>query len=446
MKILSPRRLLLSALIALLLAGQHPAQAQDVASTIATARTLAAQQKFQALFDLLAPLEGQYAGDSGFDFLLGAAAVNIGEATRGVFALERVLEKEPNNAEARALIARAYFELGETTTARKELQNARDAGVPLAAQRTIDKFLATINRLSETGKTRVEGYVDASIGRDTNVNSGPVGSSIAIPAIGGLSLQLPRTLTSIAADFASLGGGVSLWHPLQKELALTVAASGTTRALSHDNQFSSTSVDANVGLNWRQRREVFSVVAQFNTFQLDSSTFRNAAGVIGQWQHNFDAQSKSVAYVQYSGLDYPGNSIRNADRWTVGGAYVHALRGYGTVLYGGAYAGEEKERSAGVPQNGHRFLGLRGGFQRQLGASVAGFVNLSYEERRYGGPDPLFLATRSDRQTNLGVGLDWEFADKWRVIPQIFLSRNRANIALYEFNRDVYTIQVRREF
>ena len=71
-------------------------------ATLARAKQLIDSKQPQAAFDLLDPLEQTRAGDPDFDYLLGVAAIDAGKLTRGVFALERVLAVNPNNAQARA--------------------------------------------------------------------------------------------------------------------------------------------------------------------------------------------------------------------------------------------------------------------------------------------------------------------------------------------------------
>jgi len=70
------------------------------------AKALLDQGKAADAFVLLEPQEGGRAGDITFDLLLGIAAVDSGQSTRAVFALERVLALQPDNARARAEIAR----------------------------------------------------------------------------------------------------------------------------------------------------------------------------------------------------------------------------------------------------------------------------------------------------------------------------------------------------
>src|SRR6267143_3073734 len=104
----------------------------------------------QAAYNLLIPLQPERAGDPEYDLVLGSAALAIGKNTEAVFALERVLAAVPNSAPARALIARAYFNLKETEAAKREFENVRKQKVPENVALTIDRFLEAIRRVEET--------------------------------------------------------------------------------------------------------------------------------------------------------------------------------------------------------------------------------------------------------------------------------------------------------
>ena len=69
----------------------------------------------QAAYDYALSEISKYEGDPTFDYYYGAAAIDIGEANEGVYALERVLVSQPNNHAARLELARGYFILQEYT-------------------------------------------------------------------------------------------------------------------------------------------------------------------------------------------------------------------------------------------------------------------------------------------------------------------------------------------
>ncbi len=97
-----------------------PAYAQN--SLLTQARAHMADGNPQAAYEVLTPHESSLAGDPGFDYLLGIAAMDSGHLTHSVFALERVLAVQPDNVLARAEIARVYLMLGELRTSRQEFE------------------------------------------------------------------------------------------------------------------------------------------------------------------------------------------------------------------------------------------------------------------------------------------------------------------------------------
>lgn len=399
----------------------------------------------KAAYALLEPLEPQRAGDPHYDFLLGLAALESGRNTNAVFAFERVLAVNPNHVRARAEIARAYVALGETKTAKQEFETVKQHGVPPEVAATIDKFLSAIERIDDQGRTVVRGYVEATLGMDSNVNSGMSGSTVAIPLFGGAIFNLAPGSAKNGDNFFSLGGGLNLRHPLNPETALTAGINASQRLNFTDSAFDTRNLDGSIGLTTTRGKETYSALFQANAYDLENDRLRNAVGVTGQWQHTYDARNQASLYVQYSDLRYPSQSIRDADRWVFGGGYAHAYRG-GPVAYAGAYLGTEREKAAGVPHLGHDLLGVRAGGQMQWNARTILFANASYEYRRYGGTDPFFLVGRRDNQYNLSVGVDHALIKDWKLIPQFSYTDNRSNVAINKFDRAVLSVAVRRDF
>lgn len=76
-------------------------------------------------FALLDKAEMARAGEPRFDYLMGVAALDAGHATRAVFALERVVQRDPQDMLARAELGRAYLAVGDATAAREQLRLTR---------------------------------------------------------------------------------------------------------------------------------------------------------------------------------------------------------------------------------------------------------------------------------------------------------------------------------
>ena len=420
-------------------------------AVIEEARQLMAKPDAKAAFELLVALEAQRAGDPEFDYLLGIAALDSGHATQAIFALERVLAVNPQHSQARAEIARAYFVVGETSASKREFESVKAQQVPPAVAATIDHFLDAINRLADTDRTHIAGYIEATVGRDSNVNSGPGASQVAIPLFGGVVTTLNANGLKTSDNFGSIAGGVSLRHPLSKDLALLAGLNVNKRINTTQDTFDTGYIDGNVGLGLTRDDDVYTVAMQGNNFYLDNNSYRDAYGLIGQWQRNLNARNQVSAFGQYTDLRYsnrPGiqNSIRDANRYVVGIAYAHAYTGGGPTVYLGGYIGSEDQRESTRPDLGHRLKGVRLGGQYSFDEKTYAFVNSSIEHRNYGGQDSIFLVTRNDTQINLSLGVNYSPAKNWKIIPQISLAWNNSNITINEYSRELYSVTVRRDF
>lgn len=407
--------------------------------------TLVEQGKAQQAFDQLAAVEEKRAGDPDFDTVLGIAANDTGQFTRAVFALERVLTVQPGNSRARAELGRALFALGDNQAARQVLQETKRDAIPAEVAHKIDEFLQAIDRNEEAARSSIRGYVEAGIGTDSNINSGPSNANVAVPSLGGLVLTLGPTSVKLKDSFYSVGAGISGRFVIDPRLSLIASASGNYRFNNDYNDFDTNQFDVSAGASYKIDKDEFTAAAQVGTFAADNRGVRDQRGVVGEWTHRPDAASQWSTYLQLSTLRYPGQSLRDAERYVVGASYATAFRG-GLLAFGGVYAGTENERAANVPHLGHRLAGLRAGLQQSLNADVDVFANAGYEERRYGGADPLFLVTRRDRQTSLNLGLTWVPVVNWRVTPQLSLLKTNSNIAISDFSKHVFSVTVRRDF
>jgi tetratricopeptide (TPR) repeat protein len=407
--------------------------------------------KAQDAYDLLIPLQSARAGDPEFDFLLGSAALELGRNTEAVFALERVLAVQPNSGPARALIARAYYNLKETEAAKREFENVKKQEVPPEVSATIDRFLDAIARVEESSRTVIHGFVELGVGYDTNVNSATADSQVAPPAFGGLIFNLAPASTQQEDTFLMFGGGVSFTHPFSKRLSLFGGLAYHNQTNNSESNFSTYYYDVNLGLSYRFDRDTYTLAAQFNSFWVDDpalyrDAYRNASGVTAQWQHDFDSRNQVSLFGQYSFLEYPDQEIRNANRYVGGAGYAHAFGRGAVITYLGGYVGQEAETRDGVPQFGNNFYGVRVGGQWNVSNQVAFYLNASGEERKYGGPDPSFLIDREDKQYNASAGVIFVVRKGLRITPQVNWTDNTSNIPIYEFDRTVYQVVLRYDF
>lgn len=406
------------------------------------ARRLLKQRHAQQAYQLLLPHESARAGDPEFDYLLGIAALDAGEAERAVFALERVLAVQPGNHVARAEIARAYLALGERDTARREFETVRAQSIPADARATIDQFLSAV-AAAET--SRVSGFFEIGLGADSNVNSATSSSQLAVPGLGIATLDPLATRRS--DSFTALAGGVNLTHKWNRRWSL-LAGMGVSAKNNHgENAFDTLTFDGNLGARWSAGREALTLAGQFQEFELDESTYRDTSGLIVQWQHVYDERRQASLFGQFAELRYPQQPIRNAERYVLGIAYGWALAGeYSPAFFGSLYGGGEQEKAPAVPHFGHDFAGVRLGVRMRLGIAWSAFGSVALERRDYGGPDPIFGETRRDRQTDVSAGLSYRLRAAAILTTQLALTDGHSNLPLNDFERAVASVSLRFNF
>jgi outer membrane protein len=409
------------------------------------ARSLLDAGKPTQAFALLESQESARAGEPYFDFLLGLAALDVGQNTRAVFALERVLAVEPNHVRARAEIARAYLALGEADTARKEFETVQKLGVPADVSLTLERYISAARQVQDQSKTTTNGYLELTLGYDTNLNLGPNRNSVVIPGLSPLPATLSKDSKANADYFAQLGGGFNARVPVAPGIAVLAGVSGTERFNGQTDRFDLGNIDANVGVVVSEGKNVYTVMGQSNHISLDQERFRMANGLTAQWQHNYDARNQVSFYGQYSNLQYLTQSVRDADRWVAGAAYAHMWR-ESAVGYVSAYLVSEKPHAGNVDYLGFDGVGVRFGGRANLSAKTTLFGNLSCEFRQYDAVDPSFLVKRRDAQYSMLLGASYAIEKDWTLTPQLSLGLNDSNTALNDYHREMVSVAIRREF
>ena len=434
----APGKLLIIGLLAL------GSQARADSVTDEAERLLVSGQSAKA-FALLEPLESEWAGEVGYDLLLGRASLGVGQNTRAIFALERVLALDPGNVKARAEIARAYLVVGEADNARKELATIEQQGVPSDVSQSFDRYLAALKRLDGNEKATLNAYAELLSGYDSNVNLGPNRDSVLIPGQSPVPIVLSREGRAHEDGFAQLGGGISTRLPINSSLAVLAGLSGAQRFNFSESDFNLGNVDANLGAVWTSGKNVLTVMGQYGTVSVDHDHFRSAAGLTGQWQYNLDARNQVSAYVQYTDLRYDDQKIRDAQRWVGGGAYAHLWRD-GAMVYASLYGVSEKPKQNDADYLGFDGAGVRLGGRLSVNDSATVFGNLAYERRHYDATDPAYQLVRTDRQYGATFGLAYGFAQGWSLTPQVSVTRNSSNAVLSDYRRNIVSVALRREF
>ncbi len=443
----SVKRLLLALGFCLWVTG-NCALAADV--DLEKADALMKQGKAAEAYSLLEPFEFEQSGNIKFDYLLGIAALDSGKPDKATIAFERVLAADPDFAGARIDMGRAYFQLGDFTRAKTEFETVLTQNPPPAAKVTINNYLAAIEKQESAKKTKGTGYIEASVGHDTNVNFATSQSQIAVPALGNLIFTLNPTGVKAPDDYLGLAFGGEVNHQVKPTLGLYAGADVRSRSNSTQDRFDSTSFDGRAGVALGEGANVVRLGVLGGRYELDGRTNRDTNGLSAEWRHLINPANQLSAFGQHARYRFePTISVNNFDQSTYGANWVHIINDGKGLVSASLFTGDERapERADG----GKRFNGLRLGGQVQLNEKTELFAGLGAQFSKYDVANAAFSSpteslTRNDKQYDANVGINWHYDKLWTVRPQISYIRNNSNIVIYQFDRTDVSITIRRDF
>jgi len=436
-----------SLLVGLLLVGCAQATMAQAQPDLERARELILQGRGEEAWKLLEPFEFDLAGREDYDYLLGVAALEAGHPDRATLALERVLAVNPNHAAARLDMGRAHFALGDYDRARVELEDLLGHDPPPAARDTIERYLAAIERRTPGRGLRATGYVEASVGRDSNINAGVSQGTLFLPLFGATFVLAPNAIRQ-HDDFFALGGGVELTVPVKKTFSLVAGLDLRQRSYGSLEQFDNRSAELRAGVQHVGRRDVVRATLGTNRYDLDYESYRRLHAANLEWRRQLDRHTQFSLYGQALQIRYLQEAIRpqSSDMALAGAGATRTLdeatRTYvsGSVFL--AYDNATDQRLDGD----RRLYGLRGAVQTALRPTVDGYAVLGVQRSKYETENPIFATTRRDRQYDLALGINWRFTHAWSLRPQASYTRNDATTAINEYDRYDVSVTLRRDW
>ena len=432
-----------AAMIAATTLAPLPAGAQASDPLIAQALSLHGQNKAEEAYRLLQPLVETRAGDPDFDYALGLAAADAGHHGEAILALQRVLAVQPNNAEARAELARVYALSGDVDTARQQFDTVlQDPSLPDPVRQRFNGLVRGFDRQIAGGGSDVSGFLDASAGYDTNINSATDLTQITIPLFaifGPGALGAGSRATEDA--FYELSGGVSGVSAISRQDRVFASVLGNWRDNFDSSTFDQGSATGTAGVAHSfANRDTLSLSGQVQQFWLGGDGFRQAYGAIGQYTHLLSGGRALSLSGQYFRFNFDRQPLLDANRYALAASYAER-----TLVASVSAGHEETVRQAGDAQS-NSFIDASIGVELPIAKRMAFVGGLAGNLRRFDEADVLFMTKRNDERIDVSAGVKILIADAVYVRPRVTYTRNFSNIPLYDFDRFTASVGVRFEF
>ncbi len=409
-------------------------------------------------------------GTPSFDAAFAEAALRSGHPGDALFAFDRLLVLNPNNADARLGLAEAKIALKDRKGARVELVVAGQQRLTPGQRSRLNDLRALAEQAGAEGDQKGL-WVGFDVGHDSNVNEGTYHGSFA-------TAFTPPTLLSAAAKeqsawFNRYSMGGYYVHKLPGGRALDVIGRVQQVENLGEEDFDSRSYKLNGGYSVTHKGELYRVAIRLEQDDLDSERFRTIWGIIGErsftggydwnrgWEHKLVT---GMARIDYQQNETKG---RDVDQFLIGltgekdiGDVHHELRGY--YVYETA---EDHHPSvpalappgkAGEPThlNGRRVFsfGWRG---ELLNASqyapnlvpnmddLVPYLDIGAAYTRHNGALQAYLKHRKQWTLDLKTGVNWKWDDNLTLLAQYSTRWQNANINIYDVRRHVFEVGVR---
>lgn len=404
------------------------AQSRD-RSVLATASAMHRQGNPHEAYRLLSRLESEWAGDAGFDYLHGVAALDSGRPGEAIFSLERVIRSLPGFVGARLDLARALYEVGDRDRAREEFETLLEADPPEDVRTVIAAYMAELEEpLPDQAQKNVRLYATAAGGYDSNANG-----AADINDFLGFTLDSRSTETETPFIQAQLGAMVR--QPLSSGVTLFWRGNARSRhnpdADFVDQMLFNTT--AALGFSAGVNDFMTGVAAYWSALDSDFSE-RSVALDLG-WSRPINDNVMRVTLRAGPVEFQQAQKIRDIDRvlYTLGMRYPiqEGSGSWGWTLIGGRDRAEDRQSAYSNTRYGGRF-----GANWKTAAGMLMF-DVGALKIPYNGNSNFFGSDRDDEQITTTLSL--EIKDKplqgWNFVPNLRYVKNSSTIAIFDYDR-----------
>ncbi len=394
-------------------------------------------------YRLLEPFEFDRAGEVRFDYLIGIAALDSGKPDKATLAFERVLAEEPDYAGARLDMARAYYQLGDLSRAKTEFETVLDQNPSETVRSTVRKYLESIEGYWAGKRTRFSGYVEGTIGRDTNVNNAAESAdNIITPTLNPNMVELPDNYYGITAEGEVI-------HSLDAAWRLYIGADMNQRTNFRQKSFDMFNLEERAGVIYGTGTDRYRLGFSGGQNNLGGARYRDTSGLNVEWRHAVGASNQLNVFGQYVQYRYADTALQsnNINQQVAGIGWLHVLGDAQSTLSSSLYYGTENDvgPNGGRTDGAKHFGGLRVGGEA-VGEKAKLYFSAGIQQGNFDKVDALISGQRSDRLDDFTLGVDWYLDNAWTMRAQWVRFNNMSNVDAYSYDRTDYSLSMRRNF
>lgn len=425
-------------------------------------------------YKLLEPMEGDYSGEIGYDYLLGIAALDSGKPDRAIIAFERVLALNPNFAGARLDLARAYFAMGSDSFAKIEFEAVLAQQPPEPTAAVIRKHLEIIAERQKARIQQVSAYLETNAGYDSNITAATPDNIRGVADILGrstaeiLALQYQPTGSSLrySGNYSGVSAGVDFTRLVSEEDGLSLLAGADIKQRVYDNleEMNNLTLDLRAGIGVVKGDDRYRLTGTYGQYRQSgfaqtppSNGFRDTVGLSAEWKRALGTRDQIGLSLGLSRPRFLAEQAKAQDtnQVTINASWLHVFEGKSTPLIFAnlSHTIDRALRPVNVVTNANmdRYgTGLLLYFQITPRANTDFFLTGGVTRRDDDSPGArspgLADFYARDETQSLSFGFTTRPWNKWSIKGSIGITHNHSNLSLYEYRRSDNSISLRRDF
>lgn len=411
------------------------------------AEELLRANKAQEAYDLLEPFEFDQAGELKYDYLLGLAALESGKPEKSSLVFERVLAVEPRYLGVRLDLARSYFQIGDIARATQEFQTVLAQNPPPDLKANAERYLQAIEQSKVPRRFSLTSYIEIGGGRDSNVNSATSANPINLPGANNQPFFLDSTSVKRGDNYGTAALGGEMGYVLSPHWSVYGGLDSRYRWYRDIDTADYGTIDGHAGVGLTLGQHFFRVGATGERFFLDQKAYRKSYGGIAEYRYQAGDRDQLSLNMQYTEFRHLSELLEVNDFNQALGSigWLHVLAS-GRTLFSVNLNGGHEEAIGGRPDGAADLAGGRIFAQTAVTDKIGVFTSMGAQHTKYDNENLTFLETRADWLYDVTIGMNWQFANKWSLRPQVTYTKNISNIPLYDFNRLDMALNLRRDF
>ena len=384
-------------------------------------------------------------GEPTFDYYYGASAIDVGQASEGVFALERVLDSQPNNHAARLELARGYFILQEYARSRTEFNTVLKYNPPDDVRERIYNYLDSIRLQEDRYKTTSTAYIEFGYGTDSNINSGPNNPTIIFLGqtgqLNASALEQKDNVTRIKANY-----GFST--PLTAKTSFNASINANLNNNSDHNELDSATYTESAGFRYLHAQDTYSIDLIAQQFSIDNKDYRQLTGLNGNWSRHLSQLATLQAFLQFSKQDFDGQETRNVETSTLGLGFTKRFKAeLSPVIFSSLYVAQDipERDSVTAKRIAERdYYGVRIGAILSTSVKTSSQFSINYQSSQYGLED-INGILREDDHSSAEYNFTWLLSRNWSLLADASYIQNDSNNTINAYDRKQFIVSLHYE-